>query len=756
LHLNLSSAFIHSALSLRNSAIVFLVLITAAAHSRGAETASPESWPFIPPKDYFFYNAKLDLRDLNETTAGQTGFVHISSEGDFIRGDGTPIRFWACGTEEFTADRRELAQHARFLAKIGVNMVRIHAQVGSDADAPGLKEVNQKEIDAIQRAVSIFKRVGIYVTISPYWANDRPARFWGIKGYERQGDLYGLLFFNPTLQEGYKAWVRRLYTETNPYTGIPLAREPAVAIIQIQNEDGMFFWTMDAIKEPQKILLGKKFAAWLIKKYGSLDNAADAWKDLKQPGDDFKTGDVAILSVWQWTQSQHGGMARRLADQLQFFADTQRNFYADMVRFYRDDLGCRQLINASNWVTADPVRLSDVERYTNTVADVMAVNKYFTGVHVGANVGWQIDSLDYFTNHPGVLNPWDLPTNLKQVVGHPMIVTETSWVSPMDYQNEGPFLVAAYQSLTGVAGCYWFTATTDRYETDPRLPFVDLHGQSALRKWTCSTPELMGNFPAAALMYRQGYLKRGDPVIIENRPLTDLWNRRTPIISEGLTFDPNRMSGQPGRQSQSPQNASPLAFLVGPVKVNYGSDPANNKIADLSASIDLRKKIVISNTGQIRLNYNIGLCTVDAPAAQGVTGFLKTAGPIHLSTVDIVSTNEQASILVVSMDTKPLSESRSILIQIGTPSRLARWDQQPADFTDADQNKYHGFRIMRLGEPPWMIQDAQATITIHNPHLTKMIPLDMAGYASREVPLQPTNAGIELRFPSHAMYAVLQ
>ena len=344
-----------------------------------------------------------------------------------------------------------------------------------------------------------------------------------------------------------------------------------------------------------------------------------------------------------------------------------------MVKFYRDELGCRQLINASNWVTADPVRLNDVERYTNTVADVLAVNKYFGGVHVGANMGWQVDSGDYFVNHSGVLNPWDLPTNLKQVVGHPMIVTETSWVSPMDYQNEGPFLMAAYQSLTGVAGCYWFTATTDRYEDDPRLPFADAHGQNPLRKFTCSIPALMGNFPAAALMYRRGYLKRGEPVIIENRPLPDLWNRRTPLISEGMTFDPNRMSGQPGRQNNSPQDANPLAFLVGPVKVNYGGDPANNKIADLSRNIDLQKKIVTSNTGQIRLDYNIGLCTVNAPAAQGATGFLKNAGPIHLSSIDIASTNEQASILVVSMDGLPLSESRSILIQAGTPSRLARW-----------------------------------------------------------------------------------
>jgi hypothetical protein len=731
------------------------VLAVVACGVRAAAEVLPSSWACVPPKDYFFYNALLDLRDLNEGAAGQSGFVKISPEGEFLRGDGVPIRFWACGSEEFSADQPELSRHARFLAKLGVNMVRIHAQIGSDASAPELKEVNEKEIDNIRKAVAAFKRVGIYVTISPYWANDRPARLWGIKGYENESDLYGLLFFNPILQEGYKAWVRKLYDEANPYTGIPLARDPAVAIIQVQNEDGMFFWTMDAIKEPQKVLLGQKFAGWLAKKYGSLDQASAAWDDVKEAGDDFANGVVGIIPMWELTRPQRGGMARRVADQVEFFADTQRDFYAGMVKFYRDDLGCRQLINASNWVTADPKRLNDVERYTNAVADVMAVNKYYTGVHVGANTGWRVDSGDYFTNHPGVLNPWDLPTNLKQVVGHPMVVTETTWVSPMDYQNEGPFLVAAYESLTGVAGCYWFTATSERYEDDPRLPFTDANGQTPYHKWTCSTPALMGNFPAAALMYRQEYIKRGEPVIVENRPLEDLWKRKEPLISEGLTFDPNRMHGEPGQHVES-ADTNPLAFLVGPVMVNYGGDPAKNVTADLSRWVDLQKKVVTSDTGQIRLDYNTGVCTIDAPAAQGASGFLKSAGRIHLGTIDLACGNEQASVLAVSMDGKVLSESKEILLQIGTSARLTHWEQEPADFTDADQNAYHGFKVTKVGRPPWVIEQADVAMEVRNPGLTKMTALDMAGYPKGIFPLRRTSDGVILDFPARVMYAVLQ
>ncbi len=86
----------------------------------------------------------LDLRGLNEATAGQSGFVRVSGDGGFVRGDGAPIRFWACGTQLYLADDKTLASHARFLAKLGVNMVRLHAQIGSDAKAPELTDVNQK------------------------------------------------------------------------------------------------------------------------------------------------------------------------------------------------------------------------------------------------------------------------------------------------------------------------------------------------------------------------------------------------------------------------------------------------------------------------------------------------------------------------------------------------------------------------------------------------------------------------------------
>src|SRR5438132_285893 len=67
--------------------------LTLCACARGQD--APKSWPFEPPTDTFRADAILDLRSLNEKTAGETGFVQRTPDGDFALGNGKPVRFWA-------------------------------------------------------------------------------------------------------------------------------------------------------------------------------------------------------------------------------------------------------------------------------------------------------------------------------------------------------------------------------------------------------------------------------------------------------------------------------------------------------------------------------------------------------------------------------------------------------------------------------------------------------------------------------------
>src|SRR5262249_46299552 len=146
-------------------------------------------------------------------------------------------------------------------------------------------------------------------------------------------------------------------------------------------------------------------------------------------------------------------------------------------------------------------------------------------------------------------------------------------VSPLSYQSEAPFLVAAYSGLTGVDTYYWFALGEPGYDR-------------TLTKFQVANPAIMGGFPAAALMFRKDYVKRGETVLHEERRLDDMWQMRSPLLAEEEGFDPNRDAGAIPKESSIKTAVNPLAFLVGPCEVKYDGDPGKNRVADLSKYID--------------------------------------------------------------------------------------------------------------------------------------------------------------------------
>ena len=177
---------------------------------------------------------------------------------------------------------------------------------------------------------------------------------------------------------------------------------------------------------------------------------------------------------------------------------------------------------------------------------------------------------------------------------------------------------------------------------------------------------LMGQWPAAALMYRRGYIKQAAPVVFEQRSLVDLWCRRMPIIAEDAGYDPNRDKSNRSKESNVKDGVNPLAYLVGPVVVKYGGDPSKSRVLDLGQYLREDKKSIRSITGQLTMDFGQGLCTLNAPKTQGVTGFLRKGGTIQCADVEIQSGNDYGTVLAVSMDDRPLGSSRKILVQVGT------------------------------------------------------------------------------------------
>ncbi|HTE19028.1 MAG TPA: hypothetical protein VK689_11695, partial [Armatimonadota bacterium] len=252
-------------------------------------------------------------------------------------------------------------------------------------------------------------------------------------------------------------------------------------------------------------------------------------------------------------------------------------------------------------------------------------------------------------------------------------------------------------------------------------------------------------------------VKRGAAVVHEERTLDDLLERKTPVLTEGATFDPNRNATPFAEGAAAKTAADPLAFLVGRVEVKYGGDPARTHTTDLRPYIDPKKKTVTSVTGEIRLNHGLGLCTVDTPRAQGVTGFLAKAGEVRMSVLAVRCGNEYATAMAVALDDRPLHASRKVLVQVGTVMRPTGWATKAATFRSEDgKQTYHGQQIVSTGKMPWQGVAADMTVSLKNSGLAKATLLDAAGYRKRSLAGTRSGGVFRLTLPADALYVVLE
>jgi hypothetical protein len=736
-----------------------------------AEFDPTKAWPAWFEQDEFG-ESPIDLRRLNEKTAGETGFIKLSEGREsFLRGDGKPIRFWSGSEYSWRlpfkdknllvspTERAQVAHKARWLAKHGINMVRFHGHLPPKSGRGGTvtrKDINEVDLHGAWYMVAAFKQEGIYSTISPYWGShtDNEAGWnLGFKG----GNLSGLVFFYEPVQEMYRGWLRRLFAEKNPYTGIALKDDPALAIIQLQNEDSLLFYTEARITGEPRRQLSLKFGKFVAKKYGSLETALKRYRTDYETGwdlrgeDSLEKGTVAMLQMWfmgmdakvrakRWDPATR----RRLDDQLEFYTMLMHKFNTEMAKYLREELGCKQLINAGNWKSVDPVLVDDAERYSYTANEVIGKNAYYGSVHAGINIGWQILRQQSHTSWSALKRPDFWPMNVKQVVAHPFLIPESLWVPPSLYLSEGSLLVAGQLSLTGVDSFYWFASGGPEWGS--------VHG-----KWSYDSPMQLGQFPAASLAFRMGYIAEAkEPVVYEERSLDDIWQQKVPLIAEAPVWDPNRDKGEMPVDSpvQTPQD--PLAFCVGPVKVRYGGSAEKNRVSPrLGELIDRENKMLRSVTGQITTDYGRGVYMVDAPKCQGAAGFLATRPEIKLKDVVIRSKNAYASVILVPLDDLPLAKSRQVLVQVGTVARPRGWVARNRKI-EAGGVVHDGFQILRMGEMPLMIANTETSVTIANPALKRATALDLNGQPQKSV-ITMTSDGksVTVVLPPDALYTIL-
>ena len=228
-----------------------------------------------------------------DAPAGKYGFVRVEG-GNFVTDKG-PIRFNGTNItgpanfpEHDVADR--LA--ARF-ARLGINCVRLHfmdtwyknfmdspRQGILDDDTKTQRKLSPQQLDKLDYMIAAFKKKGVYVNMNLHVGRTLDERDGLPAGSPWANKTVGQ--FMPRMVELQKEYARDLLTHVNRYTGNAYTDEPAVAMIEISNEDqGLVKFgqagKIPSLGKPFRDELARQWNEWLHAKYPSEEAIRSAW-----------------------------------------------------------------------------------------------------------------------------------------------------------------------------------------------------------------------------------------------------------------------------------------------------------------------------------------------------------------------------------------------------------------------------------------------------------------------------------------------
>lgn len=697
-----------------------------------------DDWFDFRPQPGIGAGSPIDLRFLNESVAGENGFI-TARDGRFVHEkSGDPVRFWAVNGPPHEMSGDNLKQCARLLASYGVNLVRVHGAVFDERGEVDLIKVRHaQEVVAAMKAEGIYTHFSIYF---PLWFKPAADLAW-LPGYDGNRHPFAALQFNPEFQAKHRAWFTALLT-TPDAAGHTLLDDPAVFGVEIQNEDSFFFWTFDAknIPEPQLAILEKQFGVWLVKKYGGQEAVMKAWSGAKLPGDKPVEGRFAFRPLWNIANER----TPRDRDTATFLLEVQTEFYRSTYQYLRD-LGFRGLIHGSNWHTASPEVLGPLEKLSYTAGDFVDRHGYFECNHKGDNAAWSVrdghtysdrSALRFDPDQPGQPKLFVHPVMDPQYDDKPSMISETTFTRPNRYRSEAPLYFAAYGALQDSDCLVHFAFDGAEWKVKPNY---------FMQQWTLASPSMLGQFPAAALLYRKGLIDEGGIVADVRLNKGELLQLGGTPLPQDAAFDELRLKDVPvGTEIKPGQRIDPLVHYVGRTRITFTDEPGAVQRADLSKLVDHKAQVVMSDTRQLKLDYGRGVLTINAPRAQGVSGNVASAGKIDLADIRIESPLDLLNVVAVSLDDQPLSKSNQILLQVMTEERAT-------DFATETAGKGVQ-RITNIGRDPWRVRKIEGTVSFKRPDAAKLrvIPLDPNGQ-----PGQPTTGATRLRLSSETVYYVI-
>jgi hypothetical protein len=271
----------------------------------------------------------------NYNTPITTNRVTVDTNGHFVVA-GERIRFLGVN---FAGDSPFMPTNnadgvARRLAKFGINNVRFHHMDASWAYNGGLlsysttssTNIRSSSLERLHYLVTRLKAHGIYANINLLVG--REYRSGDGLGTEVTGmdwkDAHILGYFYPPALALHKDYALKLLTATNRFSGLTLAQDPAVAFVEIINENGIiqkwYDGGLDRLPARYATNLQARWNDWLAARYNNSEPALlSAWNVINQPlGTNLLRNGSFTNSLNPWNKEQHGAARASFLNTLEF------------------------------------------------------------------------------------------------------------------------------------------------------------------------------------------------------------------------------------------------------------------------------------------------------------------------------------------------------------------------------------------------------------------------------------------------------
>lgn len=631
----------------------------------------------------------VNLSVFLDAPAGKNGFIKVRN-GHLAKPNGERFRIWGVN---FTAascfpSKEDAPVVAEHLARFGINCVRFHFLDSNWAASIFIKGRNDtraldsQQFDRFDYFVAELKKRGIYTNINlNVGRNYRKGD--GVRDYEYIGMAKVLNYFDKRIQALHKEYAQQLLIHYNPYTKAEYRHEPAVAVVELVNENSIVeAWFSDRLigkntkKHPGTWTdttawyanqLTDRYNAWLKERL-----SATEIKALRSEAGAKEDGIVPRLTKDQFTAADK----KRFHLEAAFYMELERDYFETMHSYLKKELRIQPLI----------VGTSDHNHGKTGYPLLTSTSKMDI---VDGHVYWQHPS--YLTdpntkrrtfsikNTPMVNEPFNstvVQLSRSAVAGKPYIISETNHPFPNEYACEGIAVLAAYSAFHDWDGIFLYTFE----HKDPGEWKTNILGHFDIRP----DPVRMTNLAVGALMFLRSDIRPALKTVPRSYSVEQ--------VREGIRFPySERPYFTPGFSLSIPlRHATRIV----------GFDVESEQYPKVS-----KDSPIISDTGELTWHHSRqgkGLVIIETPRSQALIGFVKNHNK-ELKNLSATVKNEFCSIILTSLDEQPISSSESLLLV--TTARSVNtgmtWNKDRTSLSD-------------WGSPPTVIEPVRGEVIIRN------------------------------------------